>query len=225
MGYNSPMEKEKLNKEILKRLNKVYFDAKPALKYKNPFELLIATMLSAQSTDKQVNKVTEELFKKYKKPEQLMAADLLQVEEEIRSCGFFKTKAKNIVATSKILTEDYNSIVPRTIEELIEMPGVGRKTASVVISNAYDVPAIAVDTHVFRVSNRLGLAEAKDVYNTEMQLRENIPEKDWKDAHHWILWHGRRFCKARKPLCETCFLNDLCIYYNDENMDEQSGKA
>lgn len=210
----------KANNTILKRLYEVYFDAKPALIFKNPFELLISTILSAQSTDKQVNKVTVLLFKNYPMPLDLMSADQLKVEDEIHSCGFFKTKAKNIIATSKILVEDYNSIVPKTIEELIKMPGVGRKTASVVISNAYDVPAIAVDTHVFRVSNRLGIANAKDVYQTEMQLRENIPKKDWKDAHHWILWHGRKYCKARKPLCEACFLNDLCVYYNDVKQDK-----
>ncbi len=115
-------------------------------------------------------------------------------------------------------------MVPDNIDALITLPGVGRKTASVVISNAYDVPAIAVDTHVFRVSNRLGLASAKDVYHTEMQLREAIPEQDWKDAHHWILWHGRKLCKARKPLCETCFLNDLCVYYRDAQKQDKKRK-
>ncbi|MEX1308157.1 MAG: endonuclease III [Eubacteriales bacterium] len=210
------MEK-KTREEILKRLSEFYADAKPALIFTNPFELLIATMLSAQSTDVQVNKVTPELFRRYGTAKKLMQADLGEIEGLIQSVGFYKTKAKHVIEASGILVAEYGGVVPKSIEELIELPGVGRKTASVVISNAYDVPAIAVDTHVFRVSNRLGLAKAKDVYHTEMQLREAIPKADWKDAHHWILWHGRKFCKARKPLCDACFLKDLCVYYIDAN--------
>ena len=205
----------KTRDEILKRLSEVYADAKPALVFTNPFELLIATMLSAQSTDVQVNKVTPALFKRFSTPKALMQADIGEVESLIQSVGFYKTKAKHIIEASAILTAEYDGVVPKSIEELVVLPGVGRKTASVVISNAYDVPAIAVDTHVFRVSNRLGLAKAKDVYQTEMQLREAIPKSDWKDAHHWILWHGRKFCKARNPLCDACFLKDLCVYYSD----------
>ena len=199
------MADEQTRKEILKRLSAYYENAASALDFTNPFELLIATMLSAQSTDVQVNKATPALFMRYPTPRKLAAADIEDVERLVKSCGFYKTKAKNIVATAKILTEQYASEVPKDLDELTGMPGVGRKTASVVVSNAYDVPAIAVDTHVFRVSNRLGLAEAKDVYHTEMQLRANISKKDWKDAHHWILWHGRRFCKARKPLVRRLF--------------------
>ena len=214
--YNRLME-NKTRDEILKRLSEYYADAKPALIFSNAFELLIATLLSAQSTDVQVNKVTPALFERFGTPEALMQADLSEVESLIQSVGFYKTKAKHAIEAAAILVRDYAGIVPNSIEELIVLPGVGRKTASVVISNAYDVPAIAVDTHVFRVSNRLGLAQAKDVYNTEMQLREAIPERDWKDAHHWILWHGRKFCKARKPLCDACFLKDLCVYYSDAN--------
>ena len=205
---------KKRNDQILKLLQTEYFDAKPALEFKSPFELLIATILSAQSTDVQVNKVTKVLFLDYNTPQSLMMADEEKIQKIIRSCGFYNTKTRNIIATSRIVAQKHGGVVPKTIEELIKLPGVGRKTASVVISNAYDIPAIAVDTHVFRVSNRLGLANAKDVYKTEMQLRENIPEKNWKDAHHWILWHGRKYCKARKPLCETCFLNGLCVYYD-----------
>jgi len=204
---------KKRNDQILKLLQTEYFDAKPALEFRSPFELLIATILSAQSTDVQVNKVTRVLFIEHGTAEKLMAADEVDIQNIIRTVGFYKTKAKNIINTAKMLVMDFNSIVPDTIEQIIKMPGAGRKTASVVISNAYDVPAIAVDTHVFRVSNRLGLAKAPDVLKTEMQLRENIPMKDWKDAHHWILWHGRKYCKARKPLCDTCFLNHICPYY------------
>ncbi len=198
-----------------------YAGAKPALVFSNAFELLVATMLSAQSTDVQVNKVTGALFKRFGTPEKLMCADLGEVERLIQSVGFYKTKARHLVDAAAILFKEYGGVVPDSIEELIKLPGVGRKTASVVISNAYDVPAIAVDTHVFRVSNRLGLADAKDVYHTEMQLRAAVPEQDWKDAHHWILWHGRKFCKARKPLCGACFLNDLCVYYRDAYRAEQ----
>jgi len=205
---------KKIRNEILKRLSEHYDGASSALNFENPYQLLIATMLSAQSTDVQVNKVTPELFARYATPKALMLANIVDLERTIQSCGFYKTKAKNIKATAKILVEQYGSNVPNKLDLLVDMPGVGRKTASVVVSNAYDVPAIAVDTHVFRVSNRLGLADAKDVLKTEMQLRENIPEKDWKDAHHWILWHGRKLCKARNPLCDACFLNDICVYYN-----------
>jgi len=213
---------DKINKEeILKRLSEYYAGAKPALNFSNAFELLIATILSAQSTDVQVNKVTGHLFKCFGTPEALMHADLSEVEVLIQSVGFYKTKARHITETARLLVKEYDGVVPDSIEELIKLPGVGRKTASVVISNAYNVPAIAVDTHVFRVSNRLGLAEATDVFKTEMQLRGAIPEKDWKDAHHWILWHGRKFCKARMPLCDTCFLNDLCVYYRDALRAEQ----
>jgi len=200
------------NEEILRILQEEYFDSKPALVFTSPFELLIATILSAQSTDVQVNKVTGVLFKEYNTAEKLMVADELEIQRIIKSCGFYKTKAKNIIGTAKMLFEKFDGVVPKTIEQIIQMPGAGRKTASVVISNAYDVPAIAVDTHVFRVSNRLGLASANNVYDTEMQLRENIPMENWKDAHHWILWHGRKYCKARKPLCDSCFLAHICPY-------------
>ncbi len=213
------MADKKTRKEILKRLSAYYKDASSALDFNNAFELLVATMLSAQSTDVQVNKATPALFKKYPTPEKLAAADIEDVERLVKSCGFYKTKAKNIVTTARILSQEYGAKVPNDLDALTGLPGVGRKTASVVVSNAYNVPAIAVDTHVFRVSNRLGLAQAKDVFKTEMQLRENIPMQDWKDAHHWILWHGRRFCKARNPLCEDCFLRDICAYYQGLNKD------
>lgn len=211
--------------EILKRLSVFYAEAKPALTFNNAFELLVATMLSAQSTDVQVNKVTPALFSRFGSPKALMRAKTEEVESIIRTVGFYKTKARHVIEAAGILETEYGGVVPDSIEELIKLPGVGRKTASVVISNAYDVPAIAVDTHVFRVSNRLGLAAAKDVYHTEMQLREAIPQKDWKDAHHWILWHGRKFCKARNPLCATCFLKDLCVYYSDDFRKTNGEKA
>lgn len=206
------MEKNKLNNKRLKILKETYPDVKAGLFFETPFELLIATILSAQCTDRQVNKVTKELYKKYKS-----AADFakLKPEElgiEIRSCGFYKNKSKNIINACKILDEEYNGEVPKDIDVLQKLPGVGRKTANVVVSNAFGIPAIAVDTHVFRVTNRIGLAHAKNVLDTEKQLMKVIPQDNWSDAHHQLIWHGRFLCKARKPLCVECPLNDVCEY-------------
>lgn len=196
--------------EILKRLEEHYREAKSELEYINPFELLIAAILSAQTTDRQVNGVTAVLFRKYPDARSLAEADIEEIEFIIRSCGFYHIKARNVTAAAKILAFKFSGQVPRTMEELITLPGVGRKVANVVLSNAYGIPAIAVDTHVFRVSNRLGLAQAGDVENTERQLREAIPPERWGDAHHWLIRHGRRICRARKPECAVCFLNDIC---------------
>lgn len=162
---------------------KNYYTDKPALNFNNPFELLIATILSAQTTDKQVNKVTEQLFKDFKKPEDYAKLSEEELEYYIKSCGFYKNKAKNIIEACKIIIEKFNSKVPETMEELLTLPGVGRKTANVVLSNAFNVDSIAVDTHVFRVSNRIGLANSNNVYETEMQLMENIPKELWSKAH------------------------------------------
>lgn len=205
-------DKMDINGEILKRLEEHYPEAKPGLMFGNAFELLIATMLSAQTTDRQVNSVTETLFVKYPDVKSIAGSDLTEFEEAIKSCGFYHTKAKNIIAACRLLEEKFGGQVPQTMEELTALPGVGRKTANVVLSNAFGIPAIAVDTHVFRVSNRLGLADAKDAEKTEKQLREAIPEEKWSRAHHWIIWHGRRVCHARKPDCIGCFLNDICKY-------------
>lgn len=197
-------------KEILNRLEKQYFGAKPALHFRNAFELLIATMLSAQTTDKQVNAVTEALFEKAPDAAAMLRLSQNELEGYIKSCGFYHTKAQNLLAACRILVERFGGEVPQTMEELTTLPGVGRKTANVVLSNAFGVPGIAVDTHVFRVSNRLGLAAAKDVLETEMQLMKNIPADKWSDAHHWLIWHGRKVCTARKPACGVCFLYDIC---------------
>ncbi len=197
-------------KEILKRLEQQYLGARPALRFRNAFELLIATMLSAQTTDKQVNAVTEALFEKAPDAVAMLRLSQSEIEGYIKSCGFYHTKAQNLLAACRILVERYGGDVPQTMEELTTLPGVGRKTANVVLSNAFGVPGIAVDTHVFRVSNRLGLAAAKDVLDTEMQLMKNIPKEKWSDAHHWLIWHGRKVCTARKPACGACFLYDIC---------------
>ncbi len=209
-------EKQRINR-ILAELKKLYPDAGPELLFTNPFEMLVATMLSAQCTDKQVNKVTPALFAKYPDPFAMAIAPLSEVYPMVKSCGF-ASKASNILATSKILVEQYNGRVPSTMEELTQLPGVGRKTANVVVSNAFGVPAIAVDTHVFRVSNRIGLVKAADVTNTEEQLMKNIPKEDWSRAHHWIIYHGRQICAARKPKCGECTIKEYCRAYLDKKI-------
>lgn len=183
-----------------------------ALHYSTPFELLVAVIMSAQCTDERVNKITARIFPKYNTPEKMGALSQEQLEEEIRDCGLFRSKAKNLLATCKMLTGEYNSVIPDTIEELMKLPGVGKKTANVVASIVYKVPAIAVDTHVFRVSHRLGLAKGDDPLAVEKELQKAIPKNKWSDAHHWLIWHGRKICKARKPLCSECVLVELCPY-------------
>ena len=201
-------------KSILKILEETYKDTSTALVYQTPFQLLISTMLAAQSTDKRVNIVTPALFSKYPDAESMQMLTQDELQEYIKTVGLYKTKAKNILLTSKILAEKYKGNIPETREELMQLPGVGRKTANVVLSIAKGVPAIAVDTHVFRVANRIGLAKADNVLETEKQLMQNIPKKDWSDAHHWLIWHGRRICKAQRPLCGECPVAHLCDYNN-----------
>lgn len=212
--------KKMLTKEEIERVIEIlmdlYPDAKAELNYSNPFELLIATILSAQCTDVQVNKTTEKLFKELKTPEDYLKLSIEELGERIRSCGFYRTKSKNILATCKLLIEKFDGKVPDTLEELMSLPGVGRKTANVVLSNAFSKPAIAVDTHVFRVSNRIGLADSKNVLDTEKDLMENIRKEMWSKAHHLLIFHGRRICKARRPLCHKCPLTDYCFYYKEE---------
>ncbi len=196
--------------EALRRLAAAYPDAKPALEYRTPFELLVSTMLAAQCTDRQVNKCTRVLYEKYNTPAQFAALTEEQLEPYIKSCGFFRAKGKNILATSRLLVERYGGQVPPDRDALTQLPGVGRKTANVVVSNAFGIPAIAVDTHVFRVSNRIGLADAKTVEKTEEQLMARIPQKDWSAAHHWLIYHGRQVCSAKKPRCEGCCVACVC---------------
>ena len=197
---------------ILRELERLYPDAKPALHFENPYQLLVAVILSAQCTDVKVNAVTPALFAAYPDAHALAKADPLEVEGYIRTCGLYHNKAKNLVATAKTLVESYGGEVPADHQKLTELPGVGRKTANVVMSCAFGADAIAVDTHVFRVSNRLGLADAGDVLKTEQQLMQNIPQNKWSLAHHWIIFHGRRVCSARKPDCENCTLSSWCEY-------------
>ena len=195
------LSKSKIIK-VLTLLEKNYQNTKTALNYGTPFQLLISTMLAAQSTDKRVNIVTKDLFPIYPTPSDFLKLSTLDLEELIKSIGLYKSKAKNILVTCKILVEKYNG----------KIPGVGRKTANVVLSITTDFPAIAVDTHVFRVSNRIGLASSPDVRKTEDDLMRNIPKQNWSDAHHWLIWHGRQICHARNPVCSACFLNTLCLH-------------
>ncbi|MBZ4664268.1 MAG: nth [Caloramator sp.] len=210
------MEKTRVIK-ILNILENLYGHLGCALNFTTPFELLVATMLSAQTTDITVNKATEVLFKKYNKPQDFANIPQSELEEYIRTCGFYKNKAKNIIAASKMIIERYNGEVPDSLEELIKLPGVGRKTANVVLSNAFGKDAIAVDTHVFRVSNRIGLAKSEDVLETEEHLMKNIPKEMWSGAHHLLIWHGRNICTARNPKCLNCPINELCDFYNNNH--------
>lgn len=203
---------------ILKILEDTYSGTKTALNYNSPFELLIAVILSAQCTDERVNKITARLFPKFDTPEKMGALSQKEMEEQIRDCGLYHAKAKNILATCHMLVQEFDSKIPDNITTLMKLPGVGKKTANVVASIIYNVPAIAVDTHVFRVSHRLGLAKGADPLATEKELQKIIPMEKWSDAHHWFIWHGRKICKARKPLCTECAVLAECPY-KEKNMD------
>lgn len=198
---------------IVKTLLDTYPDAKCELEYKTPYELLVATVLSAQSTDVRVNIVTKELFKNYNTPEKILKLGEEKLMEYIKSIGFYNVKSKNIIALSHLLIQNYDSQVPEQMDELLKLPGVGRKTANVVLSNCFGVPAIAVDTHVFRVSTRLGFSDKKDPLQVEQDLMKKISKKYWTDAHHAFIFHGRRICKARNPMCELCSVQSYCKFY------------
>jgi endonuclease-3 len=204
------------NDTIIRILGEHYAHTTCGLTFDNPFELLISTILSAQCTDKQVNKITPALFKRFPDAFAMALADEEELRGYIKSCGFYRTKGHNIIEACKTLCEQYGGEVPADIEKLRGLRGVGRKTANVVASFAFGIPAIAVDTHVFRVANRLGLADAKNELNTEKQLMEAAPREIWSDLHHWIIWHGREICKAQRPLCDICMVKEYCKMYNAE---------
>lgn len=208
------LEKKNIDK-VIKILGETYPNAECELNFKSPYELLVATILSAQCTDKRVNVVTGELFKEYNTAEKMVSLTEEELGEKIRSCGFYKNKSKNILETSKSIIIEHSGEVPKTMEELIRLPGVGRKTANVVLSNAFGVPAIAVDTHVFRVSNRIGIAHGNTPEQVEDELMKNIPKDMWSITHHYLIWHGRNICKARKPDCEVCPVAPYCEYYSE----------
>ncbi|MFW5789701.1 MAG: endonuclease III [Bacillota bacterium] len=183
------------------------------LNHNSPFELLVATILSAQTTDVQVNKVTKNLFEEYNTPDDFAKLSPEELADKIKTIGLYRNKSKFIVESSRIILTDFDGQVPRDFSNLLKLPGVGRKTASVVLVGAFSTPAFPVDTHVFRVSNRLGLANSDKVEEVEKQLKELVPKELWADMHHWLIFHGREICKARSPKCEICRLKDYCKFY------------
>ena len=197
--------------EIIKLLKRAHPDAKCALNHSNAFELLVATILSAQCTDERVNKVTADLFRKYRKPEDYLKVPASELQEDIRTTGFFRNKTKSIQGACAMLSEEFNGQVPKTMDELLQLPGVARKTANVVLGVAYGIAAgVVVDTHVSRLSHRLGLTKQKDAAKIELDLMELVPKKDWIIFAHLLIFHGRRICKARRPFCEECAVERLC---------------
>ncbi len=208
MRYNVHMNTQ----EILKTLAELYPDAKPALHFSSPYELLVAVILSAQCTDERVNKVTAVLFAEHNTPSSMLQLSAQELERYIYSCGFYRNKAAHILSASRDIMEKYGGEVPSTLEELQTLAGVGRKTANVVYSVAFGGDAIAVDTHVFRVANRLGLAEGKTPEAVERGLMQAIPQNLWSASHHYLIWHGRRVCHSQRPACGECALAPLCKY-------------
>ena len=199
-------------KEALDALERMHPEAMCALDHGSEYELLVAVVLSAQTTDVSVNKVTPALFGRYPDPEALAAASQDDVIEIIKTIGLYKTKSANIIKLAAKLKEDFGGRVPDSFEELVSLPGVGRKTANVVMAEAFGKPAIAVDTHVFRVANRIGLTDEKDVNATEDSLKQRLPENTWIRAHHLLIFHGRKVCHARRPDCENCGISGICLY-------------
>ncbi|HWC77225.1 MAG TPA: endonuclease III [Blastocatellia bacterium] len=204
------VEKQRVQK-IIRLLRKEYPDARCSLNHSNPFELLIATILSAQCTDERVNIVTADLFRKYRKPADFLEVPATELENDIRSTGFFRNKTKSIQGASRRIVEEYGGGVPETLDELLSLPGVARKTANVVLGNAFGIAAgVVVDTHVSRISKRLGLTKHQQPEKIERDLIETVPKKDWIDFSHLLIYHGRKVCKARLPLCGECVVERLC---------------
>jgi len=196
---------------VIRRLKRAYPGAKCSLNHSNPFELLVATILSAQCTDERVNIVTADLFRKYRKPEDYLKVGPRELEKDIQSTGFFRNKTKSLQGTAKLLTEQYGGEVPQTMDELLELPGVARKTANVVLGNAFDIHAgVVVDTHVTRLSHRLGFTREKTAEKIEQDLIPIVPKKDWVIFPHLMIYHGRKICKARNPLCAECTVEKQC---------------
>ena len=203
-------QKKKRVAKIMPKLEKAYPDAKCALNYSNPFELLVATILSAQCTDKRVNMVTPAVFKKYRTPKDYAVAEVKELEEAVRSAGFYKNKTKNIIGAAKGVVERFAGKVPNQLEDLVTLPGVGRKTANVILGNAFDIPGLTVDTHMIRLNNRLGLTRNSDPVKIEFDLMKIVPQKEWTEYSHLIIHHGRARCSARKPDCAHCEIQKLC---------------
>ncbi len=198
-------------RQVIRLLKRAYPDAKCSLNHSNAFELLIATILSAQCTDERVNIVTADLFRKYRRPEDYLKVAPSELQEDIRTTGFFRNKARSIQGTAKVLSEQYSGLVPETMDELLELPGVARKTANVVLGNAFGVKAgVVVDTHVSRLSRRLGFTKERQAEKIELDLIQIVPKKDWVMFPHLLIYHGRRICKARNPLCGDCVIERYC---------------
>ena len=206
---------------IYNKLSILHAGAECELNFRTPFQLLVAVILSAQCTDKRVNMITDKLFKVYDKPEQFASLTVDELKPLIFSCGFYNNKGKNIIAMSKALMKNHNGEVPRTMEELVALEGVGRKTASVVLTVAFGIPAMPVDTHVFRVSRRLSLAKSTTAEGVEKELMNIIDKEKWHNFHHYLIFHGRYICHSRKPDCKKCNLTNYCAYYK-ENMTEDN---
>jgi len=208
-------------KEIIKRLSKDIPDSSIALRFSNPLELLIATILSAQCTDVKVNQVTMDLFKKYRSAKDYAEANMPELEEMIRPTGFYRNKAKSLQKCCQEIVARFGGNVPRTLEELVTLPGAGRKTANVILGNAFGTPGIAVDTHVQRVSQRIGLTRNNDPVKIEFDLMEIVPKEEWTHFSNLLIWHGRKTCVARKPLCERCPIRKYCDYGSGKSSEQR----
>jgi endonuclease-3 len=209
-------------RKINRLLAETYPDAHCELNFETPFQLLVATVLSAQTTDKRVNLTTPALFAKYPTPEDLAAANPEDVEEILKPTGFFRAKTKSVMGLSAAIRDDFGGEVPRTLEEMVELPGVGRKTANVVLGNAFDVPGLTVDTHFSRLVKRFGWTTETDPVKIEYAVGELVPRKDWTILSHRLIWHGRRMCHARRPACGVCPLAPLCPSYGEGPVDEKT---
>jgi len=216
---NMESKKEKI-KKVIPLLKKMHPHARCELVHNNPLELLVATILSAQCTDERVNKVTQDLFKKYKSVKDYAESPLKELENDIRPTGFFRNKAKMIKECSREIVERFKGKVPDNLEDLVSLPGIGRKTANLVLGTAFGVPGIIVDTHVLRVSQRLGFTQNKDAEKVEFDLMEIIPKKEWVDVSYLFMFHGRYICKARKPLCENCDLPKFCNFFRGQQQHQ-----
>ncbi len=197
-------------KELIERVKRLYPEPKIELDFKNPFELLVALILSARCTDTRTNTITKELFKKYPTPEALSRASIEEIDKLISSCSMHNTKSKHLKQLSEILHQKYNGEVPKSVDELVKLPGVGRKTANILVSMAYNIPAVGVDTHVARVAHRLGITKSKKSDEIEKDIMDKIPKDEWIRFYTGLILHGRKICKARKPKCDECPLNDIC---------------
>ena len=217
-------EKKVRAKVIYRQLSKNYPNVRCELDYKNAFQLLVATVLSAQCTDKRVNQTTPALFKKYPNPQKMAKADLKDIQNLVKTTGFFRAKAKSIKGLSNKIMEEFNGMVPSTLEELITLPGVGRKTANVVLGHAFGIPGITVDTHFGRLSRRFGWSKQNNPVKVEFEVGELIPEKEWTNLSQRMIWHGRRVCHSRKPACGACALAKLCPSYGIGEVDPDKAK-